>query len=68
MSLIITILPYLILASLAAVVVTLLVGVGGMAKGGSFNARNGNRLMILRVGFQALTIVLIVVYYFLSSS
>lgn len=68
MAWIIDIFPYLIAASLAAVVVTLIAGVGGMAKGGEFYKRNGNRLMRLRVGFQALTVVLIVVYYVLSTS
>ncbi len=66
MQLIIDVLPYLIAASLAAVVTTLVIGVSGMAKGGEFNQRNGNRLMQLRVGFQALTVVLIVAYYMLN--
>ena len=43
-------------------------GVTGMAKGGEFNKNNGNKLMRLRVGFQALTVLLIVVYVVLSRS
>lgn len=66
MDTLLAIMPYLIAASLAAVVVTLLAGVTGMAKGGEFNKANGNKLMRLRVGFQALTVLLIVVYVVLS--
>jgi hypothetical protein len=57
-----SILPYLIGISLAAVVVTLLTGLFTMARGGDFNRRYGNRLMRLRVGLQALTIVLFLLY------
>jgi hypothetical protein len=67
MEIIVDILPYLIGVCLVAVVVTLLAGVSGMAKGGAFNARNSNRLMRWRVGFQALAVALIVVYSYLLS-
>ncbi len=66
MSIVLAVLPYLIAASLAAVVVTLIAGIGGMAKGGDFNKNNGNRLMRMRVGFQALTIVLFLAYLLLA--
>ncbi|TNE61772.1 MAG: twin transmembrane helix small protein [Alphaproteobacteria bacterium] len=39
----------------------LITGVIGMAKGGEFNKKYGNRLMQLRVGFQALTVLLILI-------
>ncbi|HEX6978612.1 MAG TPA: twin transmembrane helix small protein [Alphaproteobacteria bacterium] len=62
MQILIDVLPYLIGATLLAVLATLFTGVVGMAKGGEFNRRYGNRLMRLRVGLQALTIVLFLLY------
>jgi hypothetical protein len=51
--------PVLIGIALAAVLLTLVVGVLAMLKGGEFNARHGNRLMRLRVGVQFAALVLI---------
>jgi hypothetical protein len=61
----ITILPYLIGATLIAVVATLFSGLASMSRGGAFNLRHGNRLMRLRVGLQALAVLLFVVYMLL---
>ena len=66
MQILLAILPYLIVLSLIAVVVTLFLGIGGMAKGGEFNKHHGNRMMRLRVGFQALAVTLIALYYWLG--
>ncbi len=56
--------PLFILAALAvlAVLGVLAVGIGGFAKGGEFNRRNGNRMMRWRLGLQALAVVLIVLF------
>lgn len=66
MSLLVTILPYLIGVSLAAVVITLFVGLFSMMKAGEFNARYGNKLMRLRVILQAVTIALFMLYIVLN--
>ena len=56
--------PLFILAALAvfAVLGVLAVGIGGFAKGGEFNRRNGNRMMRWRLGLQAVAVVLIVLF------
>ena len=45
-----------------ATVVTLGIGVVGMGQGGDFNRRNSNKLMRLRVLFQALAVGSFVLY------
>ena len=59
--------PLFILAALAclAVVGVLAIGIGGFAKGGEFNRRNGNRMMRWRLGLQAVAVVLIVAFVYL---
>jgi hypothetical protein len=52
---------------LAAVVIVLLTGVVGMARGGDFNARYGNKLMRLWVLLQGLAIVLFILLVVTSS-
>jgi hypothetical protein len=54
--------PMLIVISLIAVFIVLIVGVIGMVRGGEFNRRYGNKLMRLRVGIQAVAVLLIVIY------
>jgi len=53
---------FLILMSVAmvAVVAVLLIGVFGMARGGEFNKKYGNRLMQARVALQAVALGLFV--------
>lgn len=46
--------------TMIAIVAVLLTGVAGMARGGEFNAKYGNKLMRARVALQALAIVLFV--------
>ena len=48
-----------------AVAVILMVGIGGFARGGDFNRRNGNRLMRWRIIAQAIAVALILIYVFL---
>ncbi len=55
---------YIIIAALALVLGVLIVGILGMAKGGEFNKKYGNKLMRLRVIFQfvALALILLAAY------
>ena len=52
----------LIILVLIAVAATLLVGVFSMAKGGEFNRKYSNKLMQLRVGLQALAVILLLLF------
>lgn len=56
----------LVLALIFAVVtgIILLVGVGGMARGGEFNKKYSNKLMQMRVAAQALTILIFAILAF----
>lgn len=55
----------ILLLAMAAVVVVLVIGIGGFAKGGAFNAKYSNKMMRLRILFQFIAVVLIVLYVFL---
>jgi hypothetical protein len=66
MSLLLTLLPYLIGAVILGVVASLFTGLGGMAHGGEFNKRNGNRMMRWRVGLQGAALVLLLLYMWLK--
>lgn len=66
MQILLAIFPYLIGVALAAVLATLFVGALSMARGGEFNRKYGNKLMRLRVGLQAITVVLFIVYVLLT--
>jgi hypothetical protein len=54
-----TILPIVIFVMLLAVLGVLLVGVVGMARGGEFNRKYGNKLMQARVALQAIAVALL---------
>ncbi|PPR18562.1 MAG: hypothetical protein CFH37_00410 [Alphaproteobacteria bacterium MarineAlpha9_Bin7] len=54
--------PMLIAIALLAVLAVLVVGIIAMFRGGEFNRLYGNKLMRLRVLFQALAILLIVLF------
>lgn len=58
--------PFLIVILLAcmAVVIVLMVGLGGFAGGGAFNRKNGNKMMRLRIIAQFIAVVLIASYVF----
>ena len=60
--------PLFIIAAVAclAVVVVLMVGVGGFAKGGAFNRKYANKIMRLRLLLQFIAVVLIVVFVYFS--
>ena len=48
-----------------AVLVILMIGIGGFAKGGEFNRKHANKLMRLRIAAQAVAIALILLFVWL---
>lgn len=58
--------PLFIVAAIAAlaVVVVLLVGIMGFARGGEFNRKHGNRMMRYRIYAQALAVALILAFVY----
>ncbi len=61
--------PLFILAILACfgVLIILMLGIGGFAKGGEFNRKHSNRLMRYRIIAQAGAVILIVLFAFIRS-
>ncbi len=61
--------PLFIIAALAAfaVLVILMIGIGGFAKGGDFNRKHANRIMRYRIIAQAVAVALIVAFAYLNS-
>jgi len=53
---------YVMVAAILAVVVILMIGLGGFMTGGEFNRKYANRLMRLRIIGQAVAIALILLY------
>ena len=58
---------YVVAAACLAVVVILMVGIGGFAKGGDFNRKYANKIMRWRIGVQFVAVVLIVAFAWLRS-
>lgn len=60
---------FIIVASAClAVLVILMIGIGGFAKGGEFNRKHANKLMRLRIAAQAVAIALILLFVWLRQS
>ncbi len=51
-----------------AVVVILMLGLGGFAKGGDFNKKNSNKLMRYRIAAQFVAVLLILAFVYFSQS
>jgi len=47
------------------VLIILLIGIGGFAKGGDFNRKHANRLMRYRIYAQAIAVALILAFVFI---
>ena len=62
-----SLLPFIIITVLIAVLIVLLIGIISMLKGGEFNKRWGNKLMRARVALQGLAIILILLTAYLFS-
>lgn len=56
--------PLFIVAAIACigVLIILLIGIGGFAKGGDFNRKHANRLMRYRIYAQAVAVALILLF------
>lgn len=56
--------PLFLIAAIAcfAVLVILMIGIGGFAKGGDFNRKHANRIMRYRIIGQAVAIALILLF------
>jgi hypothetical protein len=56
--------PLFIVAALACfgVLVILMIGIGGFAKGGDFNRKHANRIMRYRIAAQAVAVALILAF------
>lgn len=61
--------PLFILAAIASfgVLIILMIGIGGFAKGGEFNRKHSNRLMRYRIAAQAVAVILIVGFAWLRA-
>ena len=55
----------LMLAAMAVVVIILMVGIGGFAKGGEFNRKHANRIMRYRIYAQLIAVIIIVVVVYI---
>lgn len=58
----------LILFVLAAVVAVLALGIGNFGKGGTDSAKRSNKLMQYRILFQAVAVILILLFIFLKAN
>lgn len=60
--------PLFLAAAIACLLVlgVLIVGVGGFARGGAFNAKYANKIMRLRLLMQFIAVVLIVIFVYVS--
>ena len=58
---------YVLALACLAVLVILMFGIGGFAKGGEFNRKYANKLMRLRVAAQFLAVLLLVGFVWLRS-
>ena len=58
---------YVVAAACLAVLVILLIGIGGFAKGGDFNKKHANRVMRWRIGAQFVAVVLLLGFVWLRS-
>ncbi|MBV0913182.1 twin transmembrane helix small protein [Anianabacter salinae] len=54
----------IVVVATLAVLVILMIGIGGFAKGGDFNRKHANRIMRYRIYAQAVAIVVILGFVF----
>jgi len=58
---------WVVAAASLSVLVILMIGIGGFAKGGEFNRKHANRVMRYRIGAQFVAVVLILLFVWLRS-
>lgn len=68
MDFIISLMPYVIGLALLATLGVLFAGLFSMMRGGEFSKKYSNKLMRMRVGFQAAAIVLFVLFAYLMNT
>jgi len=56
-----TIMTALVLVALLATVAVLITGIASMARGGEFDLHHSHQLMYARVGFQVITLVILLI-------
>ncbi|MGG7645097.1 twin transmembrane helix small protein [Rhodovulum sp. YNF3179] len=56
---------YVVAAAVLLVLVILMIGIAGFAKGGEFNRKHSNRIMRYRIVAQAVAIVVILIFVFI---
>lgn len=61
-------LTILVLLALVATVVSLALGINSMAHGGEYDQGHSTRFMSMRVGFQAITLVLLMLALYFSTT
>ena len=57
---------FLVIVACLAVLIVLMVGVGGFSQGGEFNKKYANKIMRLRIILQALAIILILFFVYIK--
>mgnify|MGYP000285884593 CR=1 FL=1 len=57
---------YLVVVACLAVVVVLMIGVLGFARGGEFNKKHANKIMRLRLLLQFIAVILILAFVYFS--
>lgn len=58
---------YLIVIACLAVMVVLMIGLGGFTRGGDFNRKYANKIMRWRIILQAVAVALIIIYALIQS-
>ena len=59
---------FVVIIAVLAVLVILMVGIGGFARGGEFNRKYANKIMRLRIIAQAVAVALILVFVIISQA
>ena len=55
---------FVVIFACLAVLVVLMVGIGGFSKGGDFNKKYANKIMRLRIILQAIAVMLILIFVY----
>lgn len=55
---------FLVIFTCLAVLIVLMIGIGGFSQGGNFNKKYANKIMRLRIILQALAIMLIIIFVY----
>lgn len=58
---------YVVAAACLGVLVILMIGIGGFAKGGEFNKKHANKIMRWRIGAQFIAVLLILLFVWMRT-